>query len=318
MGPRPEAGASSLSTPPPKAKKAKLAGDQTSRGTFLAPSSSSSSSPSKKAKKGRKRAAENDHEVISILSSASEGEDGLEEVGAGGSTGGSAQPRASTSTSPGKQARTRTVAPPRSTSDVIDLDAVEIPPPPPQQQHGRSKRSIDGSTKAAAPVHPMFSQQQAKTPKKGSNAAAASSIDLSLDEDPDADAKPILGVGGSSTTPSNSNVKGKGRASGSSPSKLIIPTLPEGSDPVSYPLDSDIFEFDPERDVSTETWPRNAGTGRLQIPYSFLVAAFVLVSATRARLTITTILTNTLRTVVQYQPEVLRETIYLVSLETLH
>jgi DNA ligase-1 len=77
-------------------------------------------------------------------------------------------------------------------------------------------------------------------------------------------------------------------------------------------LDLDIFAFDPKEHISTATWPRS-GSGQLQIPYSFLVAAFVLVSATRSRLSIVTVLTNTLRTVVEYQPEILRETVYLVG-----
>jgi hypothetical protein len=41
------------------------------------------------------------------------------------------------------------------------------------------------------------------------------------------------------------------------------------------------------------------------------------VSATRARLIITTVLTNTLRTIVEYQPEVLRECVYLVNMRPL-
>ena len=107
------------------------------------------------------------------------------------------------------------------------------------------------------------------------------------------------------------SLKGKGKATvGESPGKLFVPPS-DGPSPVIYPLDNDIFAFDPSSDISTATWPRSA-SGTLQIPYSFLTAAFVLVSATRGRLIITTIITNTLRTVIQYQPEVLRETVYLV------
>ena len=133
-----------------------------------------------------------------------------------------------------------------------------------------------------APLHPMF-------------AARPISID---DEDDVKDVKP--------------DIKGKGKAKPQdSPTKLIIPESSNG-EPIVYPLDTDIFAFDAKTDISTATWPRS-GAGKLQIPYSFLVAAFVLVSATRSRLSIVTVLTNTLRTVVEYQPEILRETVYLVS-----
>lgn len=109
------------------------------------------------------------------------------------------------------------------------------------------------------------------------------------------------------------DVKGKGKAKAlESPGKLVANVSADEEPPV-YPLDIDIFAFDPASHVSTQTWPRNPSTGKVHIPYSFLVAAFVLISATRARLTIVTVLTNTLRTIVEYQPEILRETVYLVS-----
>ena len=61
-----------------------------------------------------------------------------------------------------------------------------------------------------------------------------------------------------------------------------------------YPLDLDIFAFQPSRDVDTTGWPRSRqGTAdNLQVPYAFLTASFVLISATRSRLKIVTILTN--------------------------
>lgn len=158
--------------------------------------------------------------------------------------------------------------------DVIDLEDVKSEP----------EIEIDVKPKRAngAPLHPMFAARP-----------------ITIDEDEDVkDVKPDL--------------KGKGRAKPQdSPIKLIIPES-NGSDPVAYPLDTDIFSFDPKTDISTSSWPRN-GAGKLQIPYSFLVASFVFLSATRSRLINVTVLTNTLRTVVEYQPEVLRETVYLVG-----
>lgn len=158
--------------------------------------------------------------------------------------------------------------------DVIDLEDIESD----AETDSKPRKS------AAASLHPMFAARPIK-----------------IDEDEDVkDVKPDL--------------KGKGKAKPQdSPTKLVIPEGNAG-DPVVYPLDTDIFEFDPHTDISTATWPRNSA-GKLQIPYSFLVAAFVLVSATRSRLSIVTVLTNALRTVVQYQPEILRETVYLVTIE---
>jgi DNA ligase-1 len=94
----------------------------------------------------------------------------------------------------------------------------------------------------------------------------------------------------------------------------FLPTSNAASQPdqVAYPLDKDILAFHPTIDIDTSTWPRNRDK-TLQIPYSFLTAAFVLISATRSRLLITTILTNTLRTISQYQPEALVEAIYLIT-----
>ena len=62
----------------------------------------------------------------------------------------------------------------------------------------------------------------------------------------------------------------------------------------SYPLDSDIFAFQPSRDIDITGWPksRQGTTETVQIPYAFLTASFVLISATRSRLKIITILTN--------------------------
>ena len=160
---------------------------------------------------------------------------------------------------------------------VIDLDQVESSEDEKPPKNG----------KKGAFFHPLFTP---KIPKRESVLQPFGSLD--------SDTKPIV------------NSKGKGPTN-ESPSKLFVPPA-DSSDPVAYPLHTDIFAFDPSVDVSTATWPRTA-SGKLRIPYSFLTAAFVLVSATRGRLIITTIITNTLRTVVEYQPEVLRETVYLVN-----
>jgi len=77
---------------------------------------------------------------------------------------------------------------------------------------------------------------------------------------------------------------------------------------VVYPLDKDIFHFNPLIDIDSSLWPSDG-----QIPYSFLTAAFVLISSTRSRLIIVTVLTNTLRTIVAYQPEVLLSAVYLIT-----
>lgn len=78
---------------------------------------------------------------------------------------------------------------------------------------------------------------------------------------------------------------------------------------IVYPLDKDIFHFNPLIDIDSSSWP---GSGK-QIPYSFLTAAFVLISSTRSRLIIVTVLTNTLRTIAAYQPEVLLSAVYLIT-----
>jgi DNA ligase-1 len=142
-------------------------------------------------------------------------------------------------------------------------------------------------------MHPLFA-----SPK-----TAKAEPDMKPFADNNEDIKPTIA----------SNGKGKARAL-DSPTKLIFPSGANNGEAIVYPLDTDIFLFDPAKDISTTTWPRTSA-GKLQIPYSFLTAAFVLVSATRARLIITTVLTNTLRTIVEYQPEVLRECVYLVSSE---
>lgn len=78
---------------------------------------------------------------------------------------------------------------------------------------------------------------------------------------------------------------------------------------VIYPLDKDIFNFNPLIDIDSSSWPKSGQ----EIPYSFLTAAFVLISATRSRLIIVTVLTNTLRTIVAYQPQVLLSAVYLIT-----
>lgn len=184
------------------------------------------------------------------------------------------KPVASTSKLPAASA---TSIAPVTKNAVIDLDDLQ------------SSSDDEVKTKTAprkAPLHPLFSRQPKQEPAEDVRPAPI-----------DVDVKP------------SGLIKGKARAN-DSPTKLII--TGEASDtPIVYPLDEDIFAFDPIS-IDTATWPRTA-EGKVHIPYSFLTAAFVLISATRARLIITTVLTNTLRTVIHLQPEVLRETVYLVS-----
>ena len=77
-------------------------------------------------------------------------------------------------------------------------------------------------------------------------------------------------------------------------------------------LDKDILQFDPNTDVDASNWATTK-TGTKEIPYSFLTAAFVLISSTRSRLIIVTVMTNTLRTIVHYQPECLLSAVYLIT-----
>ncbi|KAJ9475020.1 putative DNA ligase 1 (putative) [Pseudozyma hubeiensis] len=83
----------------------------------------------------------------------------------------------------------------------------------------------------------------------------------------------------------------------------------------AIPLGDDIFVFDPWA-VDTSSWPTIAnkdGDFVPTTPYALLTQAFVLITATRSRLAITTLLTNLLRTVRAHDPESLLPTVYLVS-----
>ncbi|CDS02179.1 hypothetical protein [Sporisorium scitamineum] len=83
----------------------------------------------------------------------------------------------------------------------------------------------------------------------------------------------------------------------------------------AIPLGDDIFGFDPWA-VDTSSWPTTSGKdGKLvpTTPYALLTHAFVLITETRSRLAITTLLTNLLRTVRAHDPESLLPTVYLVS-----
>lgn len=207
-------------------------------------------------------------------------------------------------------------APVASTSgDVIDLDTLDSDPEGAsvnvQAKGGHAKKSslTNSSSRKAGQLHPLFTPKAGKRKGPAENGSGGTSIELDLDDEEDTkDIKPDLSF---FSKLDKGKGKGKAAAGADSPSKLVIPEA--GAEPVAYPLDADIFAFDPRSDISTATWPRTAA-GKLQIPYSFLVAAFVLVSATRSRLSIVTVVTNTLRTVVEYQPEMLRETVYLVGL----
>lgn len=154
-----------------------------------------------------------------------------------------------------------------------------------------------------AAVHPMFRKTAIKLeegPGRSDNGAVPQDRAGKEEED----IKPVIDRKG----------KGKAETGSDSPRKLIFPKI-ENDEPVAYPLEKDIFEFNPKTDISTDTWPRTQA-GKLHTPYSFLVAAFVLISATRSRLIIVTVLTNTLRTIVEYDPETLKDAVYLVSKQT--
>ncbi|SNX86960.1 related to DNA ligase I [Melanopsichium pennsylvanicum] len=80
-------------------------------------------------------------------------------------------------------------------------------------------------------------------------------------------------------------------------------------------LGEDIFVFDPWS-IDTSSWPaivNKDGNLVSTTPYALLTHAFVLISATRSRLAITTLLTNLLRIVRAHDPESLLPTVYLVS-----
>ncbi|KAJ1599629.1 hypothetical protein NDA14_006930 [Ustilago hordei] len=107
----------------------------------------------------------------------------------------------------------------------------------------------------------------------------------------------------------------------SSPSNKSLPT-PKTVDLAALdasiqaiPLGDDIFVFDPWA-VDTSIWPTIVGKGgelTPTTPYALLTHAFVTITATRSRLTITTLLTNLLRTVRAHDPDSLLPTVYLVS-----
>ncbi|SPO31155.1 related to DNA ligase I [Ustilago trichophora] len=83
----------------------------------------------------------------------------------------------------------------------------------------------------------------------------------------------------------------------------------------AIPLGDDIFAFDPQA-IGTSSWPTivgKDGTLAPTTPYALLTHAFVLITATRSRLAITTLLTNLLRTVRAHDPDSLLPTVYLVS-----
>lgn len=76
-------------------------------------------------------------------------------------------------------------------------------------------------------------------------------------------------------------------------------------------LGNDIFSFD-ALEVDTTHWPINA-QGRKTAPYALLSHAFALLSSTRSRLLIVTILTNLLRVLMLHDSESLLPAVYLVS-----
>lgn len=82
--------------------------------------------------------------------------------------------------------------------------------------------------------------------------------------------------------------------------------------PLNYPIERDLFEFDPALHIDTTSWPTSAD-GTTLVPYAFLASAFAKISATKSRLAITNLMANCLRTIICYQPAALLPAIYLVS-----
>ncbi|KAN0064353.1 hypothetical protein ACQY0O_002548 [Thecaphora frezii] len=97
----------------------------------------------------------------------------------------------------------------------------------------------------------------------------------------------------------------------------------------AIPLSDDIFAFDPYS-VDTSTWPTAPAPAAASssasapasgdapeqlptVPYALLTYAFVQISATRSRLTITTLLTNLLRVIRAHDPASLLPSVYLIS-----
>jgi DNA ligase-1 len=80
-------------------------------------------------------------------------------------------------------------------------------------------------------------------------------------------------------------------------------------------LGTDVFVFDPDQ-VSVDQWPTKLNANKETVPttpYALLAHAFALLSSTRSRLAIVTILTNLLRVLLRHDPEALLPTVYLVS-----
>jgi len=86
----------------------------------------------------------------------------------------------------------------------------------------------------------------------------------------------------------------------------------------AIPLGEDIFTFDPYA-VDTRCWPQSVpsakqpGPPKPLTPYALLTHAFVLISSTRSRITITTVLTNLLRVLRAHDPEAILPSVYLIS-----
>lgn len=100
-----------------------------------------------------------------------------------------------------------------------------------------------------------------------------------------------------SVTPSKPST-GSFFASPSSSSSFSLP---------DKPLDTSIYSFDPRRDVNSSAWPGG------RVPYSYLTTAFVLVSSTKSRIAILTVLTNLFRVCIELDPASLESVLYLTS-----
>lgn len=185
----------------------------------------------------------------------------------------------------------------------------------PRKKSGADQSNLDSFFKSPAlkAKHKKSSSKpkvsSVKKDSKGKGKASTSTSAIEVIDLSSGDEKPVAST---SKIPAASSVKVETDIKPSLPKNIIgfaHNSNKTASEAVTYPLDKDIFAFNPLIDVDSSSWPKDGH----EIPYSFLTAAFCLISATRSRLIIVTVLTNTLRTIVAYQPEVLLSAVYLIT-----
>ncbi|CAO1636811.1 unnamed protein product [Sympodiomycopsis kandeliae] len=143
-----------------------------------------------------------------------------------------------------------------------------------------------GAPATDLPVHPLFNRSKvnADTVENGHNRPKTPSPDL------------------------DSNVPGP-----STPRKVTFDFQAMDRDIEQVDFTQDVLEFEPAS-VKTSNWPRLAGNADKPVtPYALLSHAFIAISATRARLLITTVLTNLMRTIKFHDPESIISAVYLIT-----